>query len=179
MAKGKITYKQFITKFNNAEDKVEFCKLHITNKYVDYQTKLTEVRKIADIGSYSSIPSLVEGEEDRKVYKRNTPIMYYLLKMRLLADYTDIDIKDGEELETFNALEEVGAVDGLLASIPENELTKWHTMLEMTNDDIYANERDFASYLDTKIDAVTMVLNTLLSGLGDVVGKLESEQNED
>lgn len=180
MAKGKITYKQFVTKFNNAEDKVEFCKSHIINKYVDYQTKLTEVRRIADLGNYSSIPSFEENEggQERRIYKRNTPIMFYLLKMRLLINYTDIEIKDGEELDAFNALEEIGAVDGLISSIPENETIKWNTMLQMTNDDIYANERDFASYLDTKVDALGMVLNTLLSGLGEVADRLES-QDED
>lgn len=180
MAKGKITYKQFVTKFNNAEDKVEFCKSHIVNKYVDYQTKLTEVRRIADLGNYSSVSSFEENEEgqERRIYKRNTPIMFYLLKMRLLMDYTDVEIKDGEELDAFNALEEIGAVDGLISSIPENEITKWNTMLQMTNDDIYANERDFASYLDTKVDALGMILNTLLSGLGEVAGRLES-QDED
>lgn len=179
MAKGKLTYKQFVTKYNKAEDKVAFCKSHIVNSYVNYETKLTEVRRIAELGNYSSIPSLVEGEGEKTIFKRNTPIMYYLLKMRLLNDYTDIDIKDNEELETFNALEEIGAVDTLISSIPENEVAKWDAMLQMTNDDIYANERDIVSYLETKVDALSVVMDTMLSGLGEVANKLELTQNED
>ena len=175
--KGKLTYKQFITKFNAAEDKAVFCRMHIVNNYVDYQTKLTEVRKIAELGNYSSI-TVNEEEEARTIFKRNTPIMYYLLKMRLLIDYTDIDIKDGEELEIFNALEEIGAVDALLSSIPEDEVTKWTKMLQMVNDDIYMNERDLVSYLETKVDALGMVMNTMLTGLGEVAQRLETT-NED
>ena len=179
MAKGKITYKQFVTKYKSSEDKVTFCKSHIVNTYVTYEEKLTEVRRIADLGNYSSIPSLEDENESKKIFKRNTPIMYYLLKMRLLNDYTDIEIKDGEELEVFNALEEIGAVDYLTSSIPENEVTKWHTMLQMVNDDIYANERDIVSYLETKVDALSMVMDAMLSGLGEVANKLELTQNED
>ena len=179
MAKGKITYKQFVTKYNNSENKAAFCKSHIVNNYVAYEEKLTEVRRIADLGNYSSVPSLEDENESKTIFKRNTPIMYYLLKMRLLNDYTDIEIKDGEELETFNALEEVGAVDALVSSISENEVTKWHTMLQMVNDDIYMNEREIVSYLETKTDALSMVMDTMLSGLGEVANKLELIQNED
>lgn len=171
MAKGKITYKQFVTQYKRSEDTAEFCKSHIITSYVDYQTKLTEIRKIADLGNYSSIPALAESGEMR-IFRRNTPIMYYLLKMRLLIDYTDIDIKDGEELEVFNALDEIGAVDNLISSIPENEVVKWNTMLQMVNDDIYMNDRDLTSFLETKVEALSVVMNTMLSGLEEVADRL-------
>ena len=123
MAKGEITYKQFVTKYNNSDNKAAFCKSHIVNTYVSYEEKLTEIRRIAELGNYSSIPSMENESESKTIFKRNTPIMYYLLKMRLLIDYTDIEIKDGEELDVFNALEEIGAIDGLISSISENGLS--------------------------------------------------------
>lgn len=179
MAKGKVTYKQFVTKYNSSEDKAEFCKSHIVNKYVDYHTKLSEVNRIVDIGNHSSALLLSDNDNDKIGYWRNTPIMYYLLKLKLLELYTDINIKEGEELQTYNALEEIGAIDNLVSSIPENEVMKWNSMLQMVNDDIYINERDLVSYLESKVDALNVVLDTMLSGLGEVANKLELVQNED
>ena len=175
--KGKITYKQFVTKYNAAktdEDKKVFCQSHIVKTYVDYQTKLTEVQIIAKQGNYS-LDADVNG---KRLFKRSSPTMYFLLKMRLIEDYTDIEIGDNV-LDIFNALDEIGALDCLISSIPENEIIKWNAMLDMVNDDIYINERDIVSYLETKTEAVSMVLDTMLSGLGEVAQKLELTQNED
>lgn len=177
--KGKVTYKQFVTKYNDTEDKIEFCKSHIINNYIDYQTKLSEVNRIADLGNHSSILFLDDNANEKQGYLRNTPVMYFLLKMKLLECYTDINIKEGEDLQVYNALEEIGAIDALISSIPESEVAKWNSMLQMVNDDIYINERDLVSYLDTKVDALSVVLDTMLSGLETVVNKLELAQNED
>lgn len=174
-AKGKITYKQFAKKFIDANDKVEFCKSHIVKTYVDYQTKRSETESIARQGNYLTDTNI----NGKPLFKRNTATMYFLLKLRLLVNYTDIEVKESEILDLFNALDEIGAIDCITSSIPENEITKWNAMLEMANDDIYINERDLVSYLETKTEAVGMVLDTVLSGLGEVAQKLELNQNED
>ena len=180
MAKTKFTYKMIVTKFNNADEdkKVDILKSHIVKQYVDYQTKLSDIRTIVQIGNYVTIPDPANSEVEREIFKRNTPVMYYLLKLRLIANYTDIEIKDGEELEAYNALEEIDVLDKLISLIPENEIVKWNTMLQMVNDDVYMNERDLPSYLDTKLNATGMVLDTLLSSLGEFTNKLESMQDE-
>lgn len=180
MAKGKMTYQQFVTKYNNtSEDKrQELCASHIVKQYVDYELKITDIRKIAEICNYSTMDDPADETKKKVFFKRNTPFMYYLLKLRLLSHYTNIDIKDGEELKAFNALDEIGALDGLISCIPETEVIKWNTTLEMVNDDIYLNERDLSSFLDTKMDALSMVMGTMLEGLGEITQRLEVA-NED
>lgn len=180
--KGKITYKQFITKFEKTEqDKIdEFLSNHIVASYVDYAEKLNDVKNITSIGNFDIVPSADGNDTEKRIYKRNTPIMYFLLKIRLLVHYTDIDIEEGENsLEIYTTLEKLGILDRLIALIPETEIKKWNTLLDMVNNDIYMNERDFAGYLDTKVDAAGMMLDTMLSSLGDVISKLELAQNED
>lgn len=181
MAKGKITYKQFVTKFNNTalDKRQELCTSHIVNQYVDYQTKIANIQKIVDIGNYMEMIDPMDSTKKSTIFRRNTPIMYYWLKIRLLSYYTDIDIKDGEEINIFNALDEIGAVDALISCIPETEVIKWNTTLEMMNDDIYINERDLSSYLDTKLDAMGMVFDTMMGQLGEFSQKLEVLKDED
>lgn len=181
MAKGKITYQQFVTKYNktSAENIKELCDSHIINQYVSWEDKLTNITTIVDICNHQSMSDPLDSTKQIIYFRRNTPLMYYWMKVRLLSCYTDIEIKEGEELKAFNTLDEIGAVDALISCIPENEVIKWNTMLDMMNDDLYMNERDLASYLDTKVDSLSMVLDTMLNGLGELTQKLEMVQDED
>ena len=177
--KLKTPYKMFVAKFKNTEpDKIEdFLKRSIVTDYVNYETKLAEITKICELCNYTEILDLENPDQKKRVFKRNTPFMYYWIKLRMIANYTNIEITEGEELAAYNALDEIGAIDAITTLLPEAEVTKWMTMLQMINDDIYMNERDIAGYLDTKMDAVGIVLNTMLSGLSEVVGKLEDKEN--
>lgn len=180
--KGKITYKQLITKIKNAssvDNLKELIQSHVVVKYVDYQTKLTEINRIAEVGNYSSIPDPEEEGKEKRIFQRNTPAMYYLMQLRLVIDYTDIKIEDGEMLEAYNALSEIGVMDGIIASIPEAEVKQWQTLLDMINDDIYMNERDMASYLDTKLDATKLVIDMMVNQLGELANKLETQANNE
>lgn len=181
MAKGNFTYQQVITKYKNAaEDKKDdILKGMIVKEYVDYQTKLTEVRKIVDLCSHSSIPDPADNSKEKSIYRKDTPLMYFLLKIRLIKAYTNIEIADDKVFEAYNTLDEVGMLDKLLSFVPETETAKWTTMLQMIDDDMYANERDLASYLDTKIDALGLVLGTMAQQLGDFSQKLEAIGTDD
>ena len=175
--KGKITYKQLITKVKNVssvDNLKELIQSHVVVKYVDYQTKLTEINRIAEVGNYYSAPDPEDSNVEKRIFHRNTPAMYYLMQLRLVINYTDIEIdEDNGMLEAYNALSEMGIIDAIVASIPETEVVQWQKMLDMVNDDIYMNERDMASYLDTKLDATKLVLNMMTNQLGELVNRLE------
>ena len=181
MAKGKMTYHQFVTKYKETPDdkKQDLCASHIVNQYVSWEDKLANISKIVDICNHEFAPDPLDSTKQITYFRRNTPLMYYWMKVRLLSCYTDIEIKEGEELKAFNALDEIGAVDALISCIPDNEVIKWNTTLDMMNDDLYINERDLASYLDTKVDSLSMVLDTMLNGLGELTQKMEMVQDED
>lgn len=181
MAKGKMTYQQFVTKYKVTSDdkKKELCMSHIVNQYVSWEDKLANISKIVDICNHQSMSDPLDSTKQIIYFHRNTPLMYYWIKVRLLSYYTNIEIKEGQELAAFNALDEIGAVDALISCIPENEVIKWNTMLDMMNDDLYMNERDLASYFETKIDSLGMVTDTILASLGELTQKLEMVQDED
>lgn len=181
MAKGKITYQQFITKFKKLttpEEIEQFVESHIVTKYVNYNVKLANIKQIVELGNHTDIPA-IDSDDTKKVFKRNTPLMYLWMELRLLENYTDITIPEDEILTAYDALSEIGAINVLLSSIPEIELKRWQRIFEMANDDVYTNERDIASFFETKIDSLEVVLNTMLSGLGEVASKLELANNED
>lgn len=175
--KGKITYQQFITKYKNTEEekREELVKEQIITSYVTYQEKLGDVKAIVDIGNHDTVPNPTEDGEVT-IFRRNTPIMYYFWKIKMIDRYTNIKVEDGKELEMYNALEELGLVDELLQSIPVMELKKYSELIEMVNDDLYMNERDIPSFFETKVDALGLVLNTLLSSLGEL-GKAAEDVN--
>ena len=181
--KEKISYKEFIAKYKDIldaddQDALEtFLRQYIVNTFVNQESKVAEVIKICDLGNHVSIPDLENPGQTKRIFKRDTVTMYYMLKLRLIANYTNIDIKENEWLEAFNALDKLGLIDLLIEFMPEVEIEKWYKMLQMTNDDIYMNERDFAGYLDTKVDAVSIMFDTILSSLSTVMGKLEDKEN--
>ena len=183
MAKGKMTYQQFVTKYKETSDdkKKELCMFHIVNQYVSWEDKLANISKIVDICNHQSMPDPLESDSTKQIvyFHRNTPLMYYWIKIRLLSCYTNIEIKEGQELAAFNALDEIGAVDALISCIPDNEVVKWNATLEMMNDDLYMNERDLASYFETKINSLSMVTDTILASLGEFSQRLEEIKDED
>lgn len=162
---------------NTDEEKKEFVERHIKTNYVNYEQKVTDVSSIVNIGNHTTIPDPSDETKTIIIYKKNTPAMYYLLKLTLLKNYSDIDIDitadDGSVLRAYNQLESIGFIDVFIALLPKEEVTKYHSMLEMANDDVYVNERDIASYLDTKIDAFGVVLNMMIGALGDFINKIE------
>lgn len=180
--KGGVTYKQLITKFKNtAEDeRKDLLQSHIVKQYVPYEEKLSRVTTIARICNHSSVPDVNEPDSDKtvEVFKRNTPAMFYFLKLEFVRSYTDIKIEDDELRDAYNALEELGILDGIINLIPENEITKYTTMLQMVNDDMYMNERDIPSFFETKVDALRLVINGLLDVAVPLIQQISANANE-
>ena len=48
--------------------------------------------------------------------------------------------------------------------------------MKMMNDDILLNERDFASYMDTRMDSMQMMLKTMQEGLESVIKVMGKEE---
>ena len=178
---GKITVEEFladVSKLPNNEAALKrFYKNHVVKTFVDYETKIADVRRITDVGNYVAVTDPVTGEE-RAAFKRNSPTMEFLLRLRLILHYSDLqmDVDSEKGLAALNDLERVGAVDGLLAAIPSAEMSKWREMMKMMNDDILLNERDFASYMDTRMDSMQMMLKTMQEGLESVIKVMGKEE---
>ena len=150
-----MKYFEFVQKFKISKDKEALVKKHIKRQYVPYSEKLAEAKKIAELSTHTTI-------NDIKTYRKDTPIIYFLKTIRLIALYTDIEEEVPSNINKFyDSLAEVGAFDALLSQIPEGEITQFSAMIDMCVSDIYENERDLSAFLDTKFEALGIVLNTM------------------
>ena len=117
-----------------AKDKTfeDFIKKHITTKYVDFITKCVYCDKIIESCCYIE-------DGDRKIVKINSTQRYLFFVMRLVDLYTDIEFGD-DVVTAYDKLNEIGAINTLIAAIPESEYSEFSTILNMKMDDFRDNE---------------------------------------
>lgn len=148
-----MTVKEFVEKFINSTDKVKTCEKHvIKDKYIPYQEKIGTCISIVKNTNYAKV-----GED--MVYNRNTPAQYVQFAMTMINLYTDIDIDFSNILDCFNALDKYDAIDALMSAIPQNEFTKFRTLLDMVQDDEYENNRNMTSYIDNFLQPFKAIMN--------------------
>lgn len=152
-----MTYKKFIESYLKTDKtkRKAFVKKHITRDYLSYEEKISESKRIVNFSCYQWI-------NDKKVYMQNSPLAYMLFALCIVQKYTDItwDLEK-EGVDAFNELDKSGVLDDIIASIPKKEYESFSTVLKMTRDDEYENFRSIVGYLDTKADAVSVMLEEL------------------
>lgn len=144
----------FIAGYNKAQDKEKYVGKHITKSYMKYEDKIAEANKIVDLTYY-------DHDVEPKVFHKNSPLQYQLFVLRVLKNYTDIEINEINAAEDFNALNRIGAIDDIFAAIPEREIKEFETVLHMVEDDIMTNERSLVGWLNGKLDALSYLLANL------------------
>lgn len=156
--------KEFVTKFNMAKDKENFAKKHIIHSYIPYAEKLAEAKKIAELSTHITIG-------DKVIYKKNTPIQYFLKITRLIIRYTDVEFSEDINKD-YDILAEKGVLDVLLSQIPESEIAQFTTLVEMCVADIYENERDISSFFETKFESLGLTINQMFNSFKETVDNL-------
>lgn len=168
-----MIYTEFIQKFKISKDKEAFVKKHIKRTYVPYAEKLAEAKKIADLSTHTTLTTSLGTEI---IYKKDTPVLYFLKTIRLINLYTDVEQGETSDINKFyDSLAEIGAFDALLSQISEGEITQFSAMIDMCVSDIYENERDLVSFLDTKFEAMKMILNSASEFLKDKLSESNIE----
>lgn len=143
---------------------------HIVNTYVSYATKIDECRKIVDLNSYKEV-------NDEKIYWKNTPGQYFMFVIRLIANYTDIDM--GERiLDSYDSLNKENMINEIISTIPQTEYEEWRTLLQMCDDDAYENLRSMPSWLETKFDSMKLVFDSMSEVLGQIGINTTEEKEE-
>ena len=160
-----MDYKKFIDEYNVANDKTKYVQKHMLNSYVPYEDKVTECRKIIDITSHKIV---TVNDQEHKVYWNNTPMQHMFYILTLISLYTDIEwTKDSgdsnENLKVYNELSKNGSIYTIISLITPFEKQSFDTVLNMVEEDTYENERSIPSYLDTKIDALELMLTSVLN----------------
>ena len=153
-----MEYTKFVQQYKVSKDKEAFVKKHITKTYVPYVEKISKASGIA-LGCTHAV------KDHPELYKKDTPSQYFATIMRLVEMYTDITYADADVVKAFDAMAELGIIDVILSSIPENEVTQFRSIVDMCVSDIYENERDITALLDNKFSALQLAVNTLLESL--------------
>lgn len=160
-----MDYKKFIDEYNVANDKTKYVQKHMLNSYVSYEDKIAECQKIIDITSHKMVNI---NDQEHKIYWNNTPMQHMFYILTLISLYTDIEwTKDSgdsnENLKVYNELSKNGSIYTIISLITPFEKQSFDTVLNMVEEDTYENERSIPSYLDTKIDALELMLTSVLN----------------
>jgi hypothetical protein len=108
-------------------------------------------------------------------FVQNTPGRFISFNMTLIKTYTDIEFESETGLlltESYDALNECGAVETLINCMPVRELKEFKTILDMCVDDYMVNHRDLTSYIDKKLNGLVEL------ALENAKVQLEKEQGE-
>ncbi len=158
-----MKYTEFVKGYKNAKEKEQWVGKIIKTTYLSYATKESEAKQIASLSSH-----IMNADGSEGAYKRNTASQYFLTQLRILINYTNLDIENNNVMDAYDALSECGALDVILAQIPEKELTMFTSMVQMAMDDVYINEADVGAVLSTKLEAFRLMADTAMSALEEV-----------
>lgn len=153
---------EFVEKYNEAKQKNAFVNKHIVTNYITYETKISLARNIVEVSMYKYI-------NEKKRFIPNTPVRYMLFVQALINSYTDLewDKTDDGALsisESFNNLEKNGLIEIIIAAIGD-DVTKFTTVLNMVVDDTIDTNRSIVPFLETKFEAISMLLDTFSQAL--------------
>ena len=154
---------EFIKKYNNAKDKDKFLSECITTQYVPYRNK------IADCDGIIKASSELDG-----IFRINTPAQFMMFMIQLISRYTEIE-KEEDILGEFEKLDELNLINAIISKIPEREYTSYSTILNMIQDDYMENNRSLLSFIETKIKALGLSIDTILETIQKHISQNSSE----
>ena len=150
---------EFIKKYSSAKNKDDYLEKCITTQYIPYHEKIADCTNI--------INSTIEKDG---IFKINTPAQFMIFMVQLITKYTDID-KDEDVLGLFEKLDKLDLINGITSKIPKKEFESYNTILGMIQNDYMENNRNIISFLETKLSAIGISIDTLLDGLIEMSNK--------
>ena len=143
----------FIAKYNDVYDKDKFLYDAIVVQYVPYRNK------IADCNGIIKASSELDG-----IYKINTPAQFMMFMIQIISRYTEIE-KEEDILGEFEKLDELNLINAIVSKIPEREYASYNTILNMVQDDYRENNRSLLSFIETKVKALGISIDTVIDAM--------------
>ncbi len=145
---GKISVDAFLRQYNVAAKQKgsameNFIKQHIVTDYINYLNKVVICEGIINA-------TCRKQDGDRSFIVFNSPSRYMFFVMKLIENYTDIELKidDDHSIDYYyDELNKIGAIDALIAAIPPSEYAEFQTLLNMRLDDLTTNEYSVTALL--------------------------------
>lgn len=162
------------------EEKDKFLKEHLNNEYIPYEKKADVAKAIVNTSYWKSEVG-VDGKEHKVLYIDS--IAKYMLTCMAIVDlFTDIERQksDGKMLEDFNTLNGSGILDFIIQNVNQRELKEFNMILELTCEDVIANEFENHAFISKQIDRFGGLIGTVLAPFLDKidVDKIQEIMNE-
>jgi len=167
----------FMTKYKikkTNDEKLQMVKEHVLNQYIPFEKKADMAKAIVDNSYWRE--EEINGEK-RKILHIDSVANYMLKCMAIVDLYTDIERQkgDGKMLEDFNTLNGSGVLDYIIQSIDQRELKEFNMILQMTQDDVVANEFENHAFISQQVERFGKLIGTALS---PVISQLDIGQIE-
>lgn len=163
--------KEFLMGYKVAKDKSAYCSKHIKTTYIPY------VDKIATAKLNIVEPSTHKEVSGNKIFWRNTPVQALLFSLKLVDKYSDIEINPEKIYDEYDELVKVGALSDIIKAIPQNEVAEFDTVVKMVDADIEYNERSLPSWIENKVDALNIGLETILDVMQTMIAEKTIDEN--
>lgn len=162
---AKITVTEFVTRYNSLKSndvREKYAEsMIIKDKYVDY---LVKQKYAQDIISISCL-------DNKGHIKINSCKKYMMYINTLLTLYTNIEMSEKNCVAEFDMLDRENLIDTLLKYIPEEELGKFDTIMQMCYDDFMTNNYEIHAFITKTADDVINSMAAMVSPLVDEVMK--------
>lgn len=162
---AKITVTEFVTRYNSLKSndvREKYAEsMIIKDKYVDY---LVKQKYAQDIISISCL-------DNKGHIKINSCKKYMMYINTLLTLYTNIEMSEKNCVAEFDMLDRENLIDTLLKYIPEEELGKFDTIMQMCYDDFMTNNYEIHAFITKTADDVINRMTAMVSPLVDEVMK--------
>lgn len=145
---GKFIDEYVATKDPSAKERL--AKKHVKTTYVSYAKKIDDAKRIVKHSCYDA--------DER--FTVNSPMRYMLFIICVVTNYTDLEFSKENTLEQFDLLLKHGIAETLI-SIIGNDYRSFETVLNMTFDDEYENNRSITSFIEHKMEAILTALEAM------------------
>ena len=138
---------KFINEFENGDEtkKAELVAKRVTNKYIPFEIKVAEAKKIVYAAMY----------KDEK-YDPNSVIVEELFAITVVSRYTDIEFSDN--LKAYNMLEENDIFDIIEATV--YDVRKFRSVLDKMIDD-EREKNSLVPFLSEQFEAFKLSFNEM------------------
>ena len=151
--------------------------------HVSYVARDVVAKQIIDAAHFSfpegiDITNISEDElkNIEKVPKINRSSQYVMSALMLVDLYTNIKIDFAKGAFQYDKLVESGLINYVLENVPESEINEFKMLIDYKYDEYYQKYFSMKSYVDSKLNDLELVINTLTDMITTTLSKIDKKK---
>lgn len=151
--------------------------------HVSYVARDVVAKQIIDAAHFSfpegiDITNTSEDElkNIEKVPKINRSSQYVMSALMLVDLYTNIKIDFAKGAFQYDKLVESGVINYVLENVPESEINEFKMLIDYKYDEYYQKYFSMKSYVDSKLNDLELVINTLTDMIATTLSKIDEKK---